>query len=290
LSNKFGDYLVTTWNETPAGKNLFASMAGNDLIDLAQVSLAKIPSGNIPGYPTLFWVIPSSNKLITLQFRNENNGVENLKKHASNFMLFYSPFAVRKTESGHSENESHIGISVSGYCSNLTNVNPRTDVQPRFEAFLFERSDKNIEYIRERLNSVRRVCNKRELRFNDLYEADLIERAFSMLGVKELPKLDKSARISYEINFESPTQEQFDAIVDKWRKHTAEASNNWDDIRFRLEGNDHILWLNKFYISKQFNLTVQKENKEMIEPESLIKEISERQDEFLKGLTIYEVS
>ena len=76
----------------------------------------------------------------------------------------------------------------------------------------------------------------------------------------------------------------------KWRKHTAEASNNWDDIGFRLEGNDHILWLNKFYISKQFNLTVQKENKEMIEPEFLMKEISERRDEFLNGLTIYEAS
>lgn len=286
LSNEFGDYLVTTWNETLSGANFFASIAGDDLVDEAQVALAKIPYGNIPGYPTHFWIIPSRKKLITLQFRNDNNGLENLKKYASNFMLFYSPFSVRESVNRPSENSDHMEISISGYSPDPVNTPSQKDVHPRFEAFLFERSEKSIEYVRERLSSVRRVCNKRELHFNVPYEADFTEKVFSLIGIRQVPKLEKPARINLEINFESPTEEQFDAIISEWRKHTVEADNNWDDTGFRLEGADKIFWLNRFYISKVFDLSVQKENEEMIKPESLMKEISARRAEFLKGLTI----
>lgn len=203
-------------------------------------------------------------------------------------MLFYSIFAMRGDAKKTPENDNYINASLDGYSPDPISIPPRKDVNPKFETFLFERSDQNIKYIKERLKSVIGLCHKRELHIDIPYEADLMEKFFSLIGVKEVPKLEKPARMNYEINFESPSEEEFDTIISSWRKHVEEidADNYWDDIGFKLVGHERVFWLNRFFMSNSFDLSVKRENEEMIKPESLMKEISERRAELLAGLII----
>jgi hypothetical protein len=194
-------------------------------------------------------------------------------------MLFYSPFSIRRQV-------SEDVFEVLGYSPDEASMEPDKNFYAKFETFLYQRSGQNVEYISKRLERVRRLCNKRKLSFDIPYEADFIEKLFAIIGLKEIPKIHENPSFVYEINFENPTQEQFQTVIRNWRNHIEEVDNNWDDLGFKLEGEDKTLWLNKFYMSKTFDLFVDKDNDEMINTESLMKEISSRREELLEGLEL----
>jgi len=52
-----GDYLLTTWNETPSTEGNVASVETSKPVGEAEVSLTELPAGSIPGYATYFWII-----------------------------------------------------------------------------------------------------------------------------------------------------------------------------------------------------------------------------------------
>lgn len=287
LPNSLGEYLVTTWNQSSSDDGTVASIEGDALANKARVSILECPDGNIPGYPSYFWVLPDKNKIITIQIGGNNNGMENLKKYIFNFLLFHSPFCIREECQKSVDLYSFdLNYEIQGYTPDSLTASPDKKVVPRFETYLYERGNKNIQYIRDNLFKVRKLCNKKELHHDVPYEASLLDRVYELVGLKEAPASSYTSRFRYEIDFEKPTEEQFNAIIKEWEnRFSSVVVNDWDDIGFRLEGKDRVIWLNKSYASGVFNIAVKKESG-MVLPESLWTAISEKRAELLRGLMI----
>jgi hypothetical protein len=71
IKDHSGDsYLLATWNEIPSVDGNVASINGGSPVKDAEVSLTELPAGNIPGYASYFWFIPSLNSFATVRPKN----------------------------------------------------------------------------------------------------------------------------------------------------------------------------------------------------------------------------
>jgi hypothetical protein len=287
LSNDFGEYLLTTWNKVPSNKDTIASIQGDEPANEATINTQKFPHKSIPGYPTYFWILPEKNRIITISIDGMLNGMEQLKKYFSNFLAVHAPFAIKESED-HEDlqaEEVDLRVKIIGYTPDI-NLFPPQRLSPRFETFLFDRGSQSAQYVRERLELVRRIATKRELRFDNDEERDIVNNMLSMLKYKGKRKPSKITRLRTEIDFASPTEEEFNEILRGWREHINSTDSEWDDLGFRLEtSKDQIIWLDKFYVSRTFSIDIKKEDG-IISSEHLLKEISARRAEFLQDLML----
>jgi hypothetical protein len=66
-SNKTGNYLITTWNKVPMVEGGVPTANGSAKVGKVDVALAKVANGNIPGYPSYFYFLPSSNAVFAMK-------------------------------------------------------------------------------------------------------------------------------------------------------------------------------------------------------------------------------
>lgn len=281
LSKGDDDYFLAMWNEVSSTENATASIQGDKLATEAKVKLQGFPPGNIPGYPAFFWFIPSKCRLITVQPKGaKTNGLEQLRKYISNYLLFWSPFSIKEA------NVESKQYQLVGYTPDESQMPPDLSLVPRFDTFLYDRNQNNVELVRRQLNEVRKLCRKIEIDLSEQYDVDFIEKIFDLVGLREVPKIDNTFRMLYELDFDSPTLEQFESIISEWKRKARSENNAWEDIGFRLESNrERVLWLKRFYISKEFSLAVKKDNGAAT-PESIFASILLRRSEFISSLMI----
>ncbi|RZM82876.1 hypothetical protein DYY88_06675 [Leptolyngbya iicbica LK] len=251
-SSEFGDYFVATWNEIPHQDSATTYINANEPAESAKVNIQKLSADSIPGYPAYFWVLPERQQIITVTPIKSQNGMDNLKKYIRNFLNFYSPSVLRKSDSD-SWDESQVEVEIEGYL-NESSTYKKSDIFPRFEAYLYSRGGKNIQYIKENLAKVRRVLHKRELDLSKPPQKRLLGNLYDFMGLDEIPQDRESPKVNYSVDLENPTIDQFESIVREWESHSLETDSLWDDVGFllkdELEKSEEKRWLGRFYISK----------------------------------------
>lgn len=284
-SNTFGDYLVTTWNGISESSEAVASVAGNEPVGEAKVNLTEIPDGNIAGFATYFWIMPSLGKLATLRFSTSNrrNGLPEFRKYISNYMKIFSSYCVvqPKSISNQVTDKSEEDIEIAGYA--CKNGKPEQLI-PKFSTVLHEKTSKNLKIIREERESIRRVVRKIELSRDSKYQADFVEKAFSWLGIKQIEKESRKFKFKYGIELHSPSAEDLEKIILSWNSKNNDSDSNWENLGFQLEGESKIRWIDSFLASEVFSLNIQRINEELIDADSLLTALSENRTIILDAL------
>lgn len=91
-----GNYLIGFWNEIENKKGAVSYASGNAAVGDGVVTEAKGKKGDIPGYLSLFWFIPSKQIIVGIRTEDHiNTGINQLRAYLLNFGIGFSEQVIR---------------------------------------------------------------------------------------------------------------------------------------------------------------------------------------------------
>jgi len=265
-----GDFLLTTWNETPSYEGKVAAVKAKSKVGNAKVEFTKLPKDSIPGYATYFWFIPSRGVFASIRFQHRLNGKKNLDKYFKEFISKFSDYVVL-SEKGDAD------FNIIGYSENDDDA--PMNLHPYFKTSIV-RKPGQIEYILSQKNNIRKITRHNRLIPKLEESQELWQKALKSLGLKKKKNLDTEVKFSYEFNF-SPTEDDLKEMIDEWKKHH---DSKWDDIGFTLKGEQVPRWLSNSLARDQYELDVKRIDDEIVDASSLLEKLTDKRDLILSLL------
>ncbi|WP_027329114.1 hypothetical protein [Marinimicrobium agarilyticum] len=264
-----GDYLLTTWNETPSYDGKVAAVKGASKVGSAKVEFGKLPKNSIPGYATYFWFIPSRNLFATIRFQHRMNGKRGLDKYMKEYVGKLSDYVV-ESEDGDAD------FNIIGY-ADLDESNPQ-GLNALFRTSIVRKPGK-ISYIFKNRRSIRKIVRHNKLIPNDKVSKGTWEQAFKHLfsEARSAPPLDSSVNFSYEFLY-MPEEDELKDMVREWEENH---DSKWDDIGFGISGEQTPVWLSNSLARDDVDLDVKRMDEEVVDGKSILKEVCRQRDRLL---------
>lgn len=255
-----GDYIFTTWNETPTERGRFASVNGRSAVGEYDVDAQRIREGDIPGYATYFWFLPEFECFFTIRFNMPVNGHQQLRLFLKNFLKKYSKFVV-DTEV---ENERVI----LGYRENgdqeILNLSPQFNSRPKTD-------QGNLNYLLSRQEDIRKVMKKSVLTYENEQESISTFFQFLRIGVDNVPAQDLFT-VKYEVDF-NPDEDAVRDLYSSWEEEILKSDNDWEDIGVQFKGNESDYWFSRILKKKEYDIDVEWESEAVVNANSLLQSL-----------------
>lgn len=253
------ELLLATWNETETLNGSFASLNPAARPGNPDLDVKRVPSGNIPGYPSYFWFLPMQSLLATIRISGRLTGKRGLHKLLSEYLAKLSP-NVACSEDG----------EISGY------VRSHGD-QPRmlYPSIYWHprRKPAEIEFIRSNFREIRRMVRKNDLEVSSADDAELIEKLLRNFGIRLnlLPRegTREVLRFKAEIDF-SPTEEELDQVIAEWERGL-DSGSKWDNIGFELKGSPSTHWLSHSLVNISVSIDIARDSNGLASAESVMR-------------------
>lgn len=262
-----GDFLLTTWNETPSYKGKVAAVNSKDKVGEAKVEFTKLPKDSIPGYATYFWIIPSKNVFASIRFHHVLNGKKNFDKYFKEFISKFSDYVVL------GETES-VDFPIIGYAE-------YDDDEPiNLHAYLktsILRKSGQTDYIIDNVDKIRKVTRHNCLSPKYITSQEFWQKALVGLGLKKQKTLDSDVNFSYEFSFK-PTAEELKEMINEWE---ANHDSKWDDIGFTLTGEQSPRWLSNSLARDTVELDIKRSNDEIVDANSILEQVTKKRNSIL---------
>lgn len=259
-----GDFLLTTWNETPSYEGKVAAVNSKGKFGEAKVEFTKLPKDSIPGYATYFWIVPSKNVFASIRFQHVLNGKKNFDKYFKEFISKFSEYVVLgKSETsdfqiiGYAEKEDDDPLNLYAYL--------KTSIL---------RKPGQIDYIVNNFPKIRKITRHNCLSPKLASSQDLWQKALQGLGLKKQKKLNSDVNFSYEFSFK-PSKDELTEMIKEWE---ANHDSKWDDIGFTLTGEQNPRWLSNSLARDTFELDVKRVNDEVVDAQSILDQVTEKRD------------
>lgn len=252
-----GDFLVTTWNETPNTQGKVAAVEANKPVGSASVIFSDLKKGTVPGFATYFWFLPKKGVFATVRFHHALNGHQSLARYLREFIAKCSSFTVRR------EDEDSGETRIIGY-----RKPPALDIftlSPQFYSSVFRKTG-HLEFLKKNREKIRKIVRKNSLTFAIPEELQYWQKLLKFLGIRNPEPRDEEIRVKQEIEIR-PTENELQEIVENWEK---EHESKWDDVGFTLSGDPNIQWLSHAFAKDVIELDVERQNEEVIEASSLL--------------------
>lgn len=259
-----GDFLLTTWNETPSYQGKVAAVKAKSKVGSAKVEFTKLPKDSIPGYATYFWFIPSENVFATIRFQHRLNGKKNLDKYFKEFISKFSDYVVLA-------DDGEADFNVAGY-SEKDGGDP-LNLHSQFKASIV-RKPGQIDYILEQKNQIRKITRHNRLSPKIAECQEFWQKALLNLGLKKQRNLNSEVNFSYEFSF-TPSEPELKEMIAEWEKSH---DSKWDDIGFTLKGEQVPRWLSNSLARDQFKLDVNRIDEEIVDAKSILEQLTEKRD------------
>ncbi|MDE1143603.1 MAG: hypothetical protein PW999_29125 [Paraburkholderia tropica] len=232
------EYLVCTWNRTTDASGNVLSVPGGAKVGSAKASTAKLPAGNIAGYPTYFWFRPNEDRFSTIQFPGALNGRQNLIAYTTAFLQKFNPQHVIAKKDGNLHAEVHNCIEGYQESPDATEYYEQNGVMPLFESDMV-RNPGLIEEIRNDLDSVHTIIRKETISATTAAGKSHLGGFLGGFGVQKAKVTESEYRISYKVKYR-PSEDEFDDMVKRYEEISA---TRWDDIGFLMSGRTSPIWL-----------------------------------------------
>jgi hypothetical protein len=251
-----GDYLLTTWNETPSTEGNVASVEASKPVGEAEVSLTELPAGSIPGYATYFWIIPSHNILATIRFNHRLNGHKNLNKYLNEFIAKWTKHVVVVED-------EEVDHNIVGYSNSIGDE--VLSLHPIFKSSLHKKPGQS-DYLKNNISNIIKMIRKNKLVPNVQIDTTLWQSILQTFGLACSTEITHDVKIKYEIPY-SPSIQELDDIISEW---DSSHNSKWDDVGFKLTGETETYWLSHSISKETVELDVNRENAEVVNGESLL--------------------
>lgn len=259
------EYLMITWNENADVDGKMASIDGRGTTGHATIETVEPPEGFIPGYPSLFWIIPSRNLFATIQLNTHLNGRKNLDIYLNGFLATRSQYVVYEETNG--EN------SIEGYgCSE----NDCRHLKPIFSSVLY-RQPGQIEFIKNNRESIKKFIKKDKFNLERPETTTYWQAIYRFLTGKQTNVCcNVEKRISVELEM-TPSAEELENIIAQWEADIEAFPVG--DVGFSLVGHPQLFWLRQSIASQVFNLDIHPNGESiLIPPSELLAELQRKRD------------
>ncbi len=92
-----GQYLLALWNKVSQSKSGIGLINGSKSASDATMSHAPVSKNDIPGFPTFFWFLPSSNKVVAIRLDNPALGIGQLREYIKGYLNHFCSYTVSNT-------------------------------------------------------------------------------------------------------------------------------------------------------------------------------------------------
>ncbi|AWV90180.1 hypothetical protein [Bradymonas sediminis] len=274
-----GDYLVVTWNQTPENDGRVPSVDPSAPTGSAQVDFTDLPRGNIPGYASYYWFIPSQNIFGIFRFGSRvKNGHPGLQKYLSEYLRKEAGF-VQRAQNHQDE------VAIDGYRARPGDE-LRQGVTPRFESAPL-RGFSQLKFLRENRARIFRVIRKSEVNWEVEVERAVWKRGLDFLvgrdGQEVQALSSEAAGRKYRLEFDlSPSEAEFEAMVENFEQG---ARGDFENLGFVLSGESaKTYWLSDALLKAEMELDLRRIDDEIVEFDSLQEAISAARMDLIEKL------
>lgn len=263
-------WLLTLWNEAHNTDGAVASIDGRANVGSADVSETEFEEGHIPGHATYFWFLPNEGLVASVRFQHPTTGTTSMNKYLSSFLKSFTSYVVL------GEADDHGALPVVGY-----RANPQAQTErlfARFKTDVFVKPGP-ADYIAEHAQSIRKIKRKSALDLAIHTDRSMFQKLLEGLTLVNHQTTKQEVNIQYEVDVDGLSAQEVSDIVAEW----SEDHEDETDYGFMLRGSAEVHWLGKAYVREKLQLDVDRENAEVVEPESLLRELARHKD-YLLGL------
>ncbi|MEC8918820.1 MAG: hypothetical protein VX796_14565 [Pseudomonadota bacterium] len=223
ISKSHGRFLLTIWNQTPSFNGRVASVDPNSSVGSVSVSGSRLRKGDLPGYPTYFWFIPSQNVVACIQFGRVVSGVDVLEAYFRNFIDPLSNYVVFSSDK---QVVRYKGTNETGLRSRFKLGVCRTSV--------------NKKHVLSRYADVVQVIRKTNLTMSNYTEKQTMEKLVGMLrrtkaSTFNVLQPNNTVNIRYQMPAEFAFQD-LSALIEDWETTNKHSKSEWDDYGFKIKG------------------------------------------------------
>lgn len=252
-------WLLTLWNEAANTDGKVVSIDGFAAVGAANVSETEVEEGHIPGHATYFWFLPEENLMATIRFQHPMGGVYEMNKFMGGFLRTFGPHVVQgEPEDGN--------IEVVGYRRN--EADELGKYRPVFRTEVFKKPGP-IDYVIARAAEVRKIKKKASLHLRHRASKSLWQKMLEGVHISPRGNVDQNVDIYYELEVSGLEEQQVRDIVAQWTEEEGDES----DYGFVLRGDAKTHWLGRAYARDTLHLDVARHNVEIVEPNSLLREL-----------------
>lgn len=263
-----GDSILILWNEVPNDSGVIYGMSpmgrpGNTA--MMTTGFGDTPA--IPGFPSYFWFVPERNVFAAIRFNHSVQGKSNLDNYLNGFMANKSSYRVINEEG------TIIGYSRSGQKSKKS-----SRIYSKFYALGRKQEELEAELLTN-LHKITRIIKRESLQYTVEDDRRTLERVFSgLLG--NTPTFNQTRTITHELQFE-PTEQQLRQIINNYAELNLASSIR--NAGFIYNDGKRIM-LNGTSVAFSAELNVQREENQIISPQSLLAAITSSRQDLLRPL------
>lgn len=265
-----GDFILVTWNSIPSVDGKIPSVNGSQPVGSADVNMTEVQPGDIPGYATYFWFVPSKNVFSTVCFHHPVNGHKNMRVYLHKFLSKFTNHVVSfEAEDGTQQ--------IEGYAQDESSE--AQNLRPRFVTRLY-RLPARLEYLRKNRQFITKIIRKNSLLPSVHSNLSLWQSLLVNCGIVPDIPLQNNIQVKYEFGH-TPTEYELDSMIQEWEMSH---DTKWDDIGFAIKGETSPFWLSHSVAKNKFELDVERDNEEIVNPESLLEQITSIRPRLLRLL------
>ena len=270
-SESTGDSLIALWVEFPNESGTITSVNPNSKVGEAAVATTDPPHNNIPGYCTYFWILKDEGLLATIRYRAMPTNIPEFRKFVLGFLSKYSSYVYEGPPNPDDDyNDEDV---IRGYRNTAGVI--QVGIKPFFITSP-KRKTGQIHAIREKRQQISRIIRKSSISlpgsrrpFMDFLRRHL--RLSLQDGQEDI------RRVRYEIDF-TPSESDLEGMFET----TAQDDSSWDDIGFRITGENKIIWLSQTLSGVSMELQINASPEGILVPEDLLQCLGEKKEE-IKG-------
>lgn len=264
IQNLNGNWLVTIWNETPSTDGQTASAVGTSNVGNAEIVMNELPEGGIPGFATYFWFIPELYVFASVRFQHLITGQKPMQLYMESYLEEFSPYVVL------TEPDDDTDIEIVGYKENDDDESQA--LYPRFRTCLFKKPG-NRQHLFDNAQLIRKIICKSSLKLSRPEDLDDWQRFLANIRLRTAVPNDESVKIRYEVGASLSRDDLVELINDWDQQH----ERQWDDYGFKIRGDKTIHWLSHSIARDEFQVEIRRDNAEVVNAHSLLRELNRRQ-------------
>ena len=261
-------WLLTLWNESHNTEGTITSINGQAAVGNADVSETEVEEGHIPGHATYFWFLPDEGLMASVRFQHLTTGVSGMNKYMRCFVQRFTSFAVL------GEPDEGGQRAIVGYRPDQTTAPSHYSARFKTEVFV---KPGPLDKILANAANIRKMERKAKLDLAIRTEKNFFQKLLEGVHLATHQTRQHEAKIKYEVEVNGLEEGEVREIISQWREEDQDDS----DYGFVLRGDQNTHWLGKEFVRETFELEVERDNAELVRPQSLLHELARHRAQLL---------
>ena len=261
-------WLLTLWNESHNTEGTITSINGQAAVGNADVSETEVEEGHIPGHATYFWFLPDEGLMASVRFQHLTTGVSGMNKYMRCFVQRFTSFAVL------GEPDEGGQRAIVGYPPDQTTAPSHYSARFKTEVFV---KPGPLDKILANAANIRKMERRAKLDLAIRTEKNFFQKLLEGVHLATHHTGQHEAKIKYEVEVNGLEEGEVREIISQWREEDQDDS----DYGFVLRGDQNTHWLGKEFVRETFELEVERDNAELVRPQSLLHELARHRAQLL---------